>query len=246
MKQLVCLFSLLLTSLIFAEDPPELVTLREAYKEEIQRVSAGTSKKYLGALERLQKSYTAANKLEEALAVRDSIEKARTFTKDTVDALANLTGEIKPKSEDEKPEVKMPPAPEPEEDTGFASLRKWKGDGDIKRKDGEEIILIEADLANSRKFEQSFETRDLPNGTNFVLQYRTSDYVGSGMKLKGYYNARDFFFRPVPFVADGEWHEANYRHETTKYNGSAEIRIQVEVLGGTGSVEFKELKVKDL
>jgi hypothetical protein len=79
------------------------------------------------------------------------------------------------------------------------------------------------------------------------VYYRTSDYVGTGLKLKAYFNSEnDFLFRIIPLIDDGDWHEYVWNYNPEKYRGATSIRMQLELLGGEGTVEFKGLKVTSL
>ncbi len=221
MKPLTLLLLLVLTvTTTLSEDPKELAKLKETYKREMERVTTPVDSKYVEALEQLQKKLAASNKLDEALKVRSAIENVQ-------------SGDSRPSSGK---------SAEPES----VSLRKWSGDGNLTREDGKDVLRVETDRVESKKVEQTFSVDDFPDGMRLHVYYRTSDYAGTGLKLKAYYNARDFLYRIVPMIADGEWHEYVWNYETEHYRGASTIRMQLELLGGQGEVEFKGLKVTSL
>lgn len=213
----------LLAGISSAEEPKELAKLKDTYWKEIEKAKAPVDENYTRALERLLKRLTTEGKLDEALKVREAIARVSEPAAESVPKIAAVTT------------TEAPP------------LRNWFGDGRLDKEDGEELLRVEADRVESRRLEQSFDVEDFPEGMRLHVYYRTADYAGTGLKLKSYYNAeRDFLYRVVPLIADGEWHEYVYNFEPTKYRGAFSIRWQLELLGGTGMVEFKGLKVTSL
>src|SRR5690554_4830615 len=87
-----------------AEEPKELTRLKETFQREMRKVTAPVDEKYLHALERLQKQLAAANKLDEALEVRNVIAKVKSA------------------------EPGAPSLPNSSAKKEFVSLRSWSGD----------------------------------------------------------------------------------------------------------------------
>lgn len=225
------LLSLLITSFITlsgsaakGENPEKLTKLKKSYHTEIERVTTPVNEKYIKALERLQKSYAAANKLDEAILVREKI------------ALF--------KSPPSAPAIKKTPTLK--QDDPSAILRRWAGDGKLTVIDGEEVLHVTTDLTISRKMEYRFNVKNYPRGFRLHVYYRSNDYVGTGLKLKSYYTSRDYIFRAVTLITDGKWHEYVWNYDTDKYRTAADVRLQIEILGGTGEIDFKELSISHL
>ncbi len=226
---LITTLSLLITSIITLsgsvandESLDKLAKLKKAYRSEIERVTTPVDEKYLKALERLQKSYASANKLDEAILVRKKIA---------------LFKSPSPATElGESPSLKDP----------SPILKKWTGDGNLLIKDGEEILHISTDLTLSKKLEYIFNVKDYPQGFRLHVYYRSDNYTGTGLKLKSYYTSRDYIFRSVALITDGKWHEYVWNYYADNYRTAADVRLQIEVLGGKGEIDFKGLTISHL
>lgn len=209
-----------------AEDLLELEKLDKLYNKEIKRVTDPVNQKYITALERLQKTYATANLLDEALAVR-----------------TELNAFLAKKKSAKKGDVETP-----KEEGGSGSaeakkaLRRWKGDGRLIAVDDEFAIQIKADSAGS-KIENTFEVKGFPDGIDLKFSYQTSDYVGEGLKLKGYNTKLGYHHRTINFNADGKWHEYTWPYPSAQYLNATEIRMVLEILSGKGSVNFKGFEV---
>ncbi len=74
-----CMALLLLLSWAFtivrAEDPDRLVSLRDSFEREIERATSPIKRKYLTSLQELKNVYTKAGRLEDALAVDAEIKR---------------------------------------------------------------------------------------------------------------------------------------------------------------------------
>ncbi len=216
------LLAMVLIAPVRAEDLLELEKLDDLYKKEIKRVTAPVNQKYETALERLQKSYATANLLDEALAVRTELNTFLAKKKSAKKADIETT-----KEEDGSNNIEAKKA-----------LRRWKGGGRLIAVDDEFTIQIKAN-SGKLKIENTFEVKGYPDGMDLKFSYRTSDYVGEGLKLKGYYTRLGYHHRTITFNADGKWHEYTWPYPSAQYLNAAQIRMVLEVLSGKGSVNFK-------
>lgn len=222
MKYYLLAMVLVLIAPVRAEGLLELEKLDNLYKKEIKRVTDPVNQKYVTALERLQKSYATANLLDEALAVRTELN---TFlAKEKYAKKADIENS---KEEGGSNNVEAKKA-----------LRRWKGGGRLIEVDDEFAIQIKADSGNL-EIENTFEVKGYPDGMDLKFSYQTSDYVGEGLKLKGYYNKLGYHHRTITFNADGKWHEYTWPYPSAQYLNATQIRMVLVVLSGKGSVNFK-------
>jgi hypothetical protein len=225
---LVVTFGSILSCAI-AQEVPELERLEQLYTKELKRVTKPVQEGYRKALARLQKTYTTAARLDDALAVREEIER--------FDAELEKGGGIHVMSPYKPGDT--PPKPE----AGDVDLNEWKGDGSLSEERGETILRIKAS-SSEKQIERSYDVGEFPDGMVLKFSYRSSDYVGTGLKLKGYNTPVGHYHRVIAIPGDGEWREAEWPYKAEQYMEARNIRMVIQVLEGAGDVEFKEIRVE--
>ncbi len=220
----------LFASLLIGQDVPELERLEGLYTKELERVTKPVRDGYRKALVRLQKTYTTGDRLDDALAVRHEIERLDAELPGTVPKFAKFS------DDDEESTTAR---------TGNSELREWKGDGVVTEENGEEILRIKA-TTEARQIERSFDVEKFRGGMKLKFSYRTTDYTGTGLRLKGYNTPTGHYHRDLPLPNDGQWREYEWPYKSEQYMDARNIRMVLEVQGGAGNVEFKDLEVEEL
>lgn len=117
----------------------------------------------------------------------------------------------------------------------------WKGDRKYETIDDNRVISLTADKKNTVSFSQEVNSKDT---TDLVLKfrYKTADYSGRGLELRGKREDRSYTFRNATLKADDTWH--NYTWVFTQVRGSKTILFSIELLEGQGKVIFDDITVE--
>ncbi len=128
----------------------------------------------------------------------------------------------------------------------------WKGDGKIVKDEpakGEAAKAADAEVANrfmvlsAKKngpvsFRQEVDTKDLIT-VNLKFRYKTKDYKGPGLELRGTRPDGSSTYTNRDLKADGEWHEMSWNF--TQVAGSKKIDFSVILIQGEGEVAFDDV-----
>ncbi|MBC8127845.1 MAG: hypothetical protein H8M99_11955 [Gloeobacteraceae cyanobacterium ES-bin-144] len=115
--------------------------------------------------------------------------------------------------------------------------------GGGKPAEANRFLQVTAKLREPVVFSQEVNTKGLTD-VMIKFRYRTKDYVGRGLEIRGIRASRDFTFISRTFVKDGEWHEMTW--DFTKIMGSRNIDFIFSVLEGTGVVDFDDITVEPI
>jgi hypothetical protein len=102
-------------------------------------------------------------------------------------------------------------------------------------------LVVTADKKDLETFSQEVETKGVIT-LNLKFRYKTKDYVGRGLEIRGTRASRDSTFTERKLIADGEWHEMTW--EYTQVNGSRIVDFQFSLLQGNGQVCFDDFQVE--
>lgn len=131
----------------------------------------------------------------------------------------------------------------------------WKGDGKLVKDEpakGEVAKAADEDVANrylllsAKKngpvsFRQEVDTKDLIT-VNLKFRYKTKDYKGPGLEIRGTRMDRSSTFTNRPLTADGEWHDMSWTF--TQVAGSKKIDFSVILIQGEGEVAFDDVSAE--
>ena len=104
-------------------------------------------------------------------------------------------------------------------------------------------LLVTAKARDQVSFNQEADTKDMTDLT-LKFRYRTKDYIGRGINIRGTRQNRSATFKGRVLIADGQWHEITW--EFTRVQGSHKIDFTITVLEGTGDVYFDDITVEAL
>lgn len=103
------------------------------------------------------------------------------------------------------------------------------------------VLQLTAKLRGQVSFSQEVPTKGL---TDLLVKfrYRTKDYIGRGLMLRGLRPNGGSTYTSRPLVSDGEWHEMTW--EFDQVDGSNKIEFVFMALEGTGDIYFDDITVE--
>lgn len=117
----------------------------------------------------------------------------------------------------------------------------WKGSKKITEEpeNGKpnRMLVVTAKKKDQVSFSQEVDTKDKLSLT-VTFRYRTKNYVGRGLELRGIRMNSGFTFSNRELIADGQWHEMTW--EFTQVQGSRKIDFVIAVLQGDGEIFFDD------
>jgi hypothetical protein len=133
----------------------------------------------------------------------------------------------------------------------------WKGSGKIIKAEPvkgtiieegakapvERYLQITAKKNGPVSFNQEIDTKDV-FGVVLRFCYRTKDYKGPGLEMRGTRMDRSSTFTNRDLVADGEWHEMTW--DFKQVAGSRKVDFSFIVLQGEGEVQFDNITAEAL
>jgi hypothetical protein len=124
----------------------------------------------------------------------------------------------------------------PEED-GAPAVKPSKPDKDGKEEKVNRVLTLTAKKNDALSFSQEISTKDL---TDVVVKfrYRTKDYAGRGLEVRGKRANGGATFMNYPLKADGQWHEISWKF--TQIQGSRKMDFVFALLEGAGTVVFDD------
>lgn len=131
----------------------------------------------------------------------------------------------------------------------------WKGDGKMMKDDAVEdesvkqgdkeppnrFLLLGAKKNGPVAFKQEIDTRGFI-GVALKFCYKTKDYKGPGLEIRGKRMDGSFTFTNKDLVADGEWHQMSWVY--TQVGGSKEIDFSFILVQGEGEVAFDNVSAE--
>lgn len=127
-----------------------------------------------------------------------------------------------------------------EDDNEKAPKKPAKEEPDAKEK-ANRCLLLTAKLRGQVSFNQEVATKGMTDLT-VKFRYRTKDYIGRGLMLRGKRADGGSTFTDRPLVKDGEWHEMTW--DFTQVNGSNKIDFSFMALEGTGEIYFDDITLE--
>ncbi|AHF90736.1 hypothetical protein OPIT5_11515 [Opitutaceae bacterium TAV5] len=117
----------------------------------------------------------------------------------------------------------------------------WKGDRKYETVDGNRALSLSAEKKKIVSFSQDVKSKGI---TDLVLKfrYKTSDYKGRGLELRGKRDDGSSTFRTSDLKADDKWHA--YTWNFSHVRGSETILFSIELLEGEGKVLFDDITVE--
>jgi len=100
------------------------------------------------------------------------------------------------------------------------------------------LLQITASPRGSVSFSQEVPTRDIKD-VKLTFRYRSKDYKGRGLELRGENPDGGFIYFKKDLVADGKWHEVNWTY--SQIGSSKKIEFHFIVLDGEGEVFFDDV-----
>ena len=230
---ILLLISLSVTSPLFGQTK-RIEDLQEIYETEVEKVTAPVSEKYERALLNLQENYVEQNRLEDALLVKKEIE-------------ALKAGTLKRSAKPNDSPVSMPVTAPGEATAGSeeeGGLLAWKGDHEKSSESGGTIYTLEGKDQGTNMMTVSIKDvqKRFPNGMRIRFQYRSEDFVGDGVEMRGEFpDLRGLFtYRNPTLRFDGKWNEYLWPFSDTK--GQELMNFQILLENGEGSVSFKKFE----
>jgi hypothetical protein len=118
----------------------------------------------------------------------------------------------------------------------------WHGDRRFETVEDNKVATLEAKKNRTVSFSQDVDAR---NANDLILKfrYRTSDYVGRGLQLRGTRQGRGgSTLTTRPLKADGQWHDMSWNFSEVR--DANRITFMLELLEGTGKVWFDDVTVE--
>lgn len=118
----------------------------------------------------------------------------------------------------------------------------WKGVKKmVTEKEGDKdnrLLQITANPRGSSAFSQDVSVRDIKD-VKLKLRYRTKDYKGRGLEIRGTRADGGFTYLTKDLKADGQWHEIEWNF--SQINGTKKVDFSFIVLDGEGEVFFDDV-----
>jgi hypothetical protein len=128
---------------------------------------------------------------------------------------------------------------------GMDTAGGWKGNRKIEEeKVGDKpnrFMQISAKKKDTVSFHQEVDTKGMLS-LELKFRYRTKDYKGRGLELRGQRAGGGFTFTNYKVVADGEWHEIHWSFNQVQ--GSRNMDFHFIVLEGEGDVCFDDISAE--
>ena len=117
----------------------------------------------------------------------------------------------------------------------------WRGDRRFEKVEDNAVISMEAKKNKTVSFSQDVNTAKAL-GLVLKFRYRTADYAGRGLQLRGSRNDGGSTLHNRTLVADDKWHDVSWNFSEVR--GSNRINFSIELLEGTGKVLFDDVTVE--
>lgn len=102
-------------------------------------------------------------------------------------------------------------------------------------------LKLSAKKSDPVTFSQEVDTKGL-FGVTLKFRYRTNDYHGLGLELRGIRTNNGFTYTNRELVADGKWHEISWNFN--QVTGSKKINFSINLLQGEGDVYFDDFSAE--
>ena len=102
-------------------------------------------------------------------------------------------------------------------------------------------LMLSAKKSDPVSFSQEIDTKDV-FGVTVKFRYRTKDYNGLGLELRGIRANDGFTFTNRQLKADGQWHEMTWVF--SQVTGSRKTNFSFILLQGVGDVHFDDFSAE--
>lgn len=121
----------------------------------------------------------------------------------------------------------------------------WKGskkiDKEMVNDKPNRFLVVAAKKKDTVTFHQDIDTKGMIS-VELKLRYRSKDYKGRGLEIRGVRTGGSSTFQDFELVADGAWHEINWSY--TQVQRSRRIDFNFKVLEGEGDVCFDDISAE--
>ncbi len=122
----------------------------------------------------------------------------------------------------------------------------WKGSRKMMKEPADpnsepnRVLVVNANKRGMESFSQEVDSKGV---TSFTVRfrYRTKDYAGLGLEIRGTRPSGDFTYNQYALAADDKWHEVVWKFN--RVFDSDEIKFVFSVLQGEGEVWFDDITV---
>lgn len=126
-------------------------------------------------------------------------------------------------------------------DSSMDTSTGWSGDRKFKVVEDNRVLEMEADKKKTVFVHQDLRTREITD-LYIKFRYRSSDYKGRGLQMRGKRDTGSSTFRTITITANGKWNEVEWRF--SEIRGSNELRLSLELLQGEGTVMIDDVVVE--
>lgn len=116
----------------------------------------------------------------------------------------------------------------------------WKGDKSYDEIEGNKVLRLKASPNKIMSFFQDANTRNLDDVV-LRFRYRTADYKGRGLQLRGQRLSGAGTFKNLDLIADGKWHEQKWLF--SEIRGNPKITFFFNLKEGEGTVYFDDISL---
>jgi hypothetical protein len=102
-------------------------------------------------------------------------------------------------------------------------------------------LAVSGNMKELQTFSQDVDSKGVIT-LNLKFRYKSKDYIGRGLEIRGVRQSRDFTYISMPLISDGEWHEISWEYD--QVSGSRKIDFQFSLLQGKGDVFFDDFVVE--
>ncbi|MEO7725041.1 MAG: hypothetical protein ABIU29_10235 [Chthoniobacterales bacterium] len=117
----------------------------------------------------------------------------------------------------------------------------WSGDRRFEKVDDNQAMVMEAKKGRTVSCYQDAATRGQKD-LILKFRYRTQDYIGRGLQLRGSRQNDSSTFRTISLKADDQWHD--FEWQFSEIRGSSKIRFSFELLEGAGKVFLDDVTLE--
>ncbi len=116
----------------------------------------------------------------------------------------------------------------------------WQGDRKFDKDGDNKVLRLVAKAKDAQQFSQEASVGDAKD-LILVFRYKTTDYKGRGLQLRGRRPDGSSTFRNIDPKVTGEWTE--YRWPFSEVRGAKKMTFSITLLEGEGSVLFDDVQL---
>ncbi len=116
----------------------------------------------------------------------------------------------------------------------------WQGDRKFDKDGDNKVLRLVAKPKDTQSFWQEVSVGDAKDLV-LVFRYKSADYKGRGLQLRGRRPDGSSTFRNITPKIDGQWTE--YRWNFSEIRGAKKLTFSLELLEGEGSMLFDDIQL---